>query len=67
MCDNEDFRQFLKRVETRGLEDIEDDDKIITSFKNIQANKFYRISASYLKAVKKWCHVDTSRGYGIRG
>jgi len=61
MCDNEDFRQFLKRVEARGLEDIEDNDKIITSFKNIQANKFYRISASYLKAVKNgvmWTQVE---------
>ncbi|CAI2174787.1 4522_t:CDS:2 [Funneliformis geosporum] len=63
MCD-EDFSKFLKRVEARGLENIDDNNEepeIITSLEGIQANKYYRISASYLTAVKNgvaWTKVE---------
>lgn len=63
MRNNEDFSKLLKRVEARGLENIEDNNKvskIITSLEDIQTNKFYRISASYLMAVKNgsmWTQV----------
>ncbi|EXX61870.1 uncharacterized protein OCT59_004664 [Rhizophagus irregularis] len=68
MRNNEDFSKLLKRVEARGLENIEDNNKvskIITSLEDIQTNKFYRISASYLYGSKKWFYVDTSRGCRI--
>jgi hypothetical protein len=63
MCD-EDFSKFLRRVEARGLENIDDDNKepeIITLLEGIQANKYYRISASFLTAVKNgvaWTKVE---------
>ena len=60
---DEDFSKFLKRVEARGLENIDDHNeipKIIMSFEGIQANKYYRLSASYLTAVKNvvWTKVE---------
>ncbi|RIA90492.1 hypothetical protein C1645_823334 [Glomus cerebriforme] len=50
---NEDFRGLLKRMEARGLKNIDDDNEepeIITS--HIQTNKYYQISVSYLTAQK---------------
>ncbi|GET02141.1 hypothetical protein GLOIN_2v1571072 [Rhizophagus clarus] len=50
-----DFREFLRRVKARGLENIDDDNeisKVITSLDDIQANKYYRIKYEMTLAVK---------------
>ncbi|GBB96957.1 hypothetical protein RclHR1_02880023 [Rhizophagus clarus] len=54
-----DFREFLRRVKARGLENIDDDNeisKVITSLDDIQANKYYRIRFSYV--VTKYSFVS---------
>uniref|UniRef100_U9T6W2 Uncharacterized protein n=1 Tax=Rhizophagus irregularis (strain DAOM 181602 / DAOM 197198 / MUCL 43194) TaxID=747089 RepID=U9T6W2_RHIID len=64
MHDENGFREFLKRVDARGLKHIDDNNevpKVISTFEGIQPNQLYCISAAYLMAIKKgvtWSKVE---------
>ncbi|CAG8717405.1 15263_t:CDS:2, partial [Funneliformis caledonium] len=62
--DENDFCEFLKRVDARGLKHIDDNNevpKVISTFEGIQPNQLYCISAAYLMDIKKgvtWSKVE---------
>ena len=64
MHDEDDLRNFLKSVEGKGLESIEDNNEIpnvITSLRDINNNQYYRINSIYLTAVRKgviWTKIE---------
>ncbi|CAG8582045.1 3977_t:CDS:2, partial [Ambispora gerdemannii] len=64
MHSENDLHTFLKRVDGKGLESIDDNNevpKVVTSLKYIRPNQYYRINASHLTAVKKqvvWSKVE---------
>ncbi len=56
MRDENDFCEFLKRVDARELKYIDDNNevpKVILTFEGIQPNQLYCISAVYFMAIKK--------------
>ncbi|RHZ86671.1 hypothetical protein Glove_48g67 [Diversispora epigaea] len=61
---NEEYKNFLKSMEAKGLECIHDTSnkrQVIISLEDIQHNEFYQINASYLTAIKKgvvWSKVE---------
>ncbi|CAG8553502.1 4318_t:CDS:2 [Diversispora eburnea] len=64
MYDEDDLRNFLKAVDGKGLESIDDNNEVpnvITSLRNIHSNQYYRINASHLTAVKRgviWSKIE---------
>ncbi|RIB16366.1 hypothetical protein C2G38_1970473 [Gigaspora rosea] len=64
MYSENNFSGFLKAVDGKGLESIDDDSetpKVINSLRHIRPNQHYRINASHLTAVKKgvtWSKVE---------
>ncbi|CAG8840771.1 32772_t:CDS:2, partial [Gigaspora margarita] len=64
MHNEDDFRGFLKAIDGKGLESIDDNSEtpnVISSLRHIRSNQHYRINASHLTAVKKgvtWSKVE---------
>ena len=64
MSNDTEFNTFMKRVDGKGLQRIDDENKepdIITSLKNIRSNQYYQINASHRTAVKKgvvWSKIE---------